>query len=274
MPKVYGVQFDIVWEDKRANHTLVESVLDDVSPEPGSLVVLPEMFDVGFSLNADRMADEVTDGLSESWCGGTARRYEVYLQGASIRFPDGASEKATNNAVVFNPGGECVCRYEKIYPFSGGREPERYRGGRSVVAFDWQGITVSPVICYDLRFPELWRLATIDRGAEMFTCGANWPAARQHHWETLLTARAIENQAFVIGVNRCGNDPHLPYAGGSRIIEPLGTTLDTAGESPKVISAEIDIQIARDWRAKFGAVRDVRREMLGMSTRINHEPRE
>lgn len=264
MPRVYAVQFDIVWEDKAANHAIVERMVEQATPPPGSLIVLPEMFDVGFSLNTRTTAEQATNGASESWCAAAAQRWGVYLQGASVQQPD-ARDKATNDAVVFNPNGELICRYSKIFPFSGGREPESFAGGRDIVTFDWQGLTVCPFICYDLRFPEIWRLAAIDQGAELFTLGASWPAPRQHHWLSLLSARAIENQAYVVGLNRCGKDPYLPYTGGSRIIDPRGELLAEAGDSPTVLSAEIDQTTVQSWRASFGALRDVRREFLGRS---------
>ena len=267
---VYGIQFDIEWEDKGENHRRVVKVLEEIRPAEGSLVVLPELFDVGFSLNTEVLCEEVTEGASEAWCSATAKRFGVFLQGASIRMDgscdrdgDGGAGKATNNAVVFDPAGNLVCRYAKVFPFSGGDEPRKYRGGDSVATFDWRGIRVCPLICYDLRFPELWRLAAIDFGVEMFTCGASWPAVRQAHWSTLLRARAIENQAYVVGINRCGNDINLSYIGGSKIVEPRGEVVDEAGDGFRVVVADIDGEAVQAWRAEFCALRDVRREMLG-----------
>ena len=262
MPRVFAVQFDIVWEEKAANHAQVEAMLAGEQPEPGSLIVLPELFDVGFSLNTAAMAEQATGGASEAWCGALARRLKCYVQGASIQRPD-ANRKAFNTAVVFDPRGECVCRYEKIHPFSGGREGEAYQGGSRIAVFEWHGLRVCPLICYDLRFPELWRLAVLDHGAQMFTIGASWPAMRQHHWTTLLSARAIENQAYVVGVNRSGKDPFLPYSGGSRIIDPKGTVLAEAGESPAALRADVDVLEVEAWRHAVGALRDAHREFLG-----------
>ncbi|MCC6906432.1 MAG: hypothetical protein IT430_00695 [Phycisphaerales bacterium] len=262
MPQVFAVQFDIVWEDKAANHAIVERMIEQAAVPRGSLIVLPEMFDVGFSLNTKVTAEQVTGGASEKWCAAAAKKWGAFVQGASVQRPDPRG-KATNDAVVFNPDGELVCRYSKIFPFSGGREPEEFRGGGEIVTFDWHGIKVCPLICYDLRFPEIWRLAAIERAAEMFTIGASWPSPRQHHWLTLLSARAIENQAYVVGLNRCGKDPYLPYAGGSRIIDPKGEVMAQAGDGPMVISAEIDHTAVQSWRASFKALADVRREFLG-----------
>ncbi|MFG0329313.1 MAG: nitrilase-related carbon-nitrogen hydrolase [Phycisphaerales bacterium] len=263
MPTILAAQYDIVWEDKAANHRLVEELVEREAPPEGSLLVLPEMFDTGFSMKVSKLSEEATDHASERWAADFAKRRGLFVQAASIRRRD-ADDKGTNNAVVFDPNGALVCRYEKVFPFSGGREPEWYRGGRALSTFDWRGVTVCPLVCYDLRFPEIWRLAALDLGAELFTIGANWPSARADHWSTLLTARAIENQAYVCGVNRSGADPFLEYPGRSKIVDPKGRTLAEADdESSIVLRAEIDPDAAPAWREAFGALRDARREFLG-----------
>jgi omega-amidase len=109
---------------------------------------------------------------------------------------------------VFGAGGKLLAEYAKVHPFTFGREPEAFEGGDGVVTYAWGGLTVCPAVCYDLRFPELFRHGLM-RGAEVFCLGANWPDARQAHWRALAMARAIENQAFVLAVNRVGRDPHL-----------------------------------------------------------------
>jgi omega-amidase len=173
-------------------------------------------------------------------------------------------DKAFNRATMTAPGGEygrLLCEYAKIHPFSFGREPESYQGGNSVELYDWvsgeESIRVCPAVCYDLRFPELFRIGA-KRGAECFVIGANWPSARAAHWRALLIARAIENQAFVLGVNRAGQDPHLSYSGGSIAVSPMGEVIGELGAEAGVLSVEIDTGAAREWRAKFPALRDIR----------------
>lgn len=262
--RVYAVQFDIAWEDKKSNHEKVRQILAKVEPAPGSLVVLPEMFDTGFSLNVEKTRDDLA-GESERFCCSLAAELGVFLQGARTTVEEDGW--ARNRALICNPRGEKIADYAKLHPFGFGREVEKFRGGDELVSFEWmssgQKLTVSPLICYDLRFPEAFRLATLELGAEMFTLGASWPAARADHWRALLIARAIENQAYVVGVNRCGNDPHLEYAGGSLIISPKGKILAEAGAEPVVLQAEISDISVRAWRNAFSALRDVRREMLG-----------
>ena len=108
--------------------------------------------------------------------------------------------------------------------------------------------------------------------AEVFTIGASWPSTRQHHWRALCVARAIEEQAYVVAVNRCGRDPHVAYAGGSLIVSPRGEVLAEAGDSPVVLQADADLTALRTWRAEFPALRDAHHEFLGRA-RIQQPPR-
>jgi omega-amidase len=120
---------------------------------------------------------------------------------------------------------------------------------------------VAPFICYDLRFPEAFRVAT-RRGAQVLAVIANWPAAREGHWMTLLRARAIENQTFVIGVNRCGTDPNHTYSGRSQIIDPRGEILADAGSTEGLIHGRLDLQLLTAYRNEFPALRDMRDDLL------------
>ena len=133
----------------------------------------------------------------------------------------GANDKGRNECVAFSPEGRLLARYCKMQPFTLGGEMKHYSAGPAVARFEWGGFSVSPFICYDLRFPELFREAT-RRGASLLVVIANWPIVRVDHWVTLLRARAIENLAYVVGVNRCGTDPALVYPGRSIVVDPKG----------------------------------------------------
>ena len=229
--------------------------------DPGSLVVLPEMYDSGFSLNVDITQDEA--GQSAEFVSQLARDLGVTVQAGLTRVgPDGMGR---NRAIVCDPSGAKIASYDKIHPFSYGREGERFAGGDRVETFTWESggeeLRVCPVICYDLRFPELFRRG-LGAGAEVFAIGANWPLARAGHWRALSIARAIENQAFVLGVNRCGEDPHLAYGGGTIAVSPTGEVLGELGEAPGVLSSEVDAAAVRAWRREFPAWRDGK-EWLG-----------
>lgn len=252
--QVVGCQLDIAWEDREANHARVRDMLAVSPPQPGGLVVLPEMFASGFSMDVAKIAEGETmptrHFLSE-----LAREYQVYLVGGVVT--RGADGRGKNEAVVIAPDGSEVVRYHKIHPFSYGGETKSYSAGRQIVVFDIGGFTIAPFICYDLRFPEIFRQA-IRQGVNLFVVIANWPTARVNHWTTLLQARAIENQAFVIGVNRCGRDPNLEYPGRSLIVDPKGQILADGGDSPGVISAMLNLQELQDYRRQFPALADMR----------------
>lgn len=250
--RAHLVQLDIAWEDPGANHALVERMLAEaaVPVAPGDLVVLPEMFDTGFSLNTERTGSAAE--ASSPWLASLARRLQATVVAGTTAPGRG---KARNRALVFGPEGGEIARYDKVHPFSFGREPERFEGGSRVVVFEWGALRVSPLVCYDLRFPELFR-AGLSLGAQAFVVIANWPASRVGHWRTLLAARAIENQAIVMGVNRAGADPHLVYPGSSLAVGPRGETLVDAAERPKVVALEVDPGRVLTWRDTFPAWRD------------------
>ncbi|MFG0284427.1 MAG: nitrilase-related carbon-nitrogen hydrolase [Phycisphaerales bacterium JB039] len=255
--RAHLLQMDIAWEDPSANFAQVEELLDRAGAAPGDLVLLPEMFDTGFSLNTEVTADR--DGRTLAFLRNLARQRELLVQGGRTVLAPGEA-KATNRAPVFGADGLLLCEYAKIHPFSFGREPERFTGGAEVVTYPWQAgagaLRVCPAICYDLRFPELFRRGLL-AGAELFALGANWPDARQSHWRALSIARAIENQAFVLAVNRTGADPHLRYAGGSIAVGPKGAVLGELGAERAALTVEIDPEAVRAWRRQFPAWRDL-----------------
>jgi len=256
--RAHLVQLDIVWEDRDANIEQVRAVLDGAGLRPGDLVILPEMFDSGFSLNTETTNDargSTADALAQM-----AADHGAYIHGARTLIGDDGMGR--NMAHVVNPQGETIAEYAKVHPFSFGREPERFAGGTEIVAYDWTAddasLRVCPAVCYDLRFPELFRAGLTSMNAECFVLGANWPDARQAHWRALLIARAIENQAFVIGVNRVGADPHLSYAGGSMAVGPAGEILLEMDDSPGVGTTEIDPATLHAWRDRFPAWKDAK----------------
>ena len=254
--KVYCCQTDIVWEDKSRNFAAARELIHSAKPEPRSLVLLPEMFATGFSMNVPGIAEGVKSETAD-FLARTAREFSIYLLGGIVTAaPD---SRGRNQSVVFNPLGNEIARYSKMQPFSLGGEAKHYGAGDDVVIFDWEGVKVAPFVCYDLRFPELFRQA-VRKGAEMFAVIANWPVMRIGHWTTLLQARAIENLACVAGTNRCGADPKLHYNGRSLIVNEHGAILADAGDGPKIIFADVNPEAIRQWRANFPALSDMRSE--------------
>lgn len=256
--KIYGVQLDIHWEDKPANHRAVTALLEQAAPEAGGVVVLPEMFSTGFSMNVATIDDAETrsdfDFLSNA-----ARRFGVFIVGGLVT--RARSGRALNQSVVFNPAGEEMARYSKLHPFAPGKEAQHYDAGTSITTCPIGPFVASPFICYDLRFPEAFRIAT-KHGATLLMVIANWPVARVEHWVTLLRARAIENQAYVVGVNRCGADPFLEYPGRSLIVDPRGEVLADGGAEECVISTEVDAAWVQQYRSELPFLRDMRNDLL------------
>jgi predicted amidohydrolase len=240
----------------------VRRLLTEAAPEKDSLVVLPEMFATGFSMNADAIA-EPPGGETEQFLARTAREFGICLiAGAAMRGRDG---RTRNKALAFSSTGELIVYYAKMQPFTPGGEPQHYAAGERTVAFRWADCTISPFICYDLRFPEIFREAAAAHRPELFAVIANWPEKRIHHWTRLLQARAIENQAFVVGVNRVGRDPFYTYNGHSVIVDPHGEILTDAGEREGCIRAKLDLATLRKYREGLPFLADMRGRSPGAS---------
>ena len=262
--RAHLLQMNIAWEDRHENFRIVRRLLESATPEPGDLIVLPELFDSGFSLNTAKTHD--ASGETLTFLQRLATELHCTVHGSRTvpgdpAAPDPESRKATNRATIIGPTGLILTEYAKIHPFSFGREPESFRGGETVHTYPWESaghrLTVCPAVCYDLRFPELFRQG-LALGADAFVLGANWPAARQTHWRALAIARAIENQSFVLAVNRTGSDPHLAYAGGTIAVGPKGDIIGELTEQEAVLTVNLDPADTASWRAEFGAWRDIR----------------
>lgn len=251
--RVLACQLDSVWEDKAANHRKVEALLEGRRDLAGALIVLPEMFAVGFSMNVAAIQEGAARETERFLAGLAARHGAGVLGGVVTAAADG---RGRNQAVAFAPDGREFARFGKVHSFLLD-EPKHYQEGGALALFAWGGLLVAPAICYDLRFPELFREAA-RRGAELFAVIASWPSEREEHWVTLLRARAIENQAYVVGVNRCGRDPRRAYPGRSLIVDARGQVLADAGRGESVVAAELDPEALRAWRREFPALADMR----------------
>ncbi|MFH0938615.1 MAG: carbon-nitrogen family hydrolase [Planctomycetota bacterium] len=253
------IQMDITWEDKIANYARVRTLLNEARLPKGALALLPEMFSTGFSLNVSGIAEDQTRE-TEKFLAQVAADHEIFLLGGVVTFgPDG---RGRNEAVLIGPDGQERTRYCKLHPFSFVGENNHFVSGADCVTAVCGEFAVAPFICYDLRFPEVFRCA-MRRGVELFAVIANWPQAREAHWLTLLRARAIENQAYMAAVNRCGHDHKQFYSGHSQIIDPHGEILADAGESERVISAALNLETLRVYRREFPGLQDIRPEFLG-----------
>lgn len=264
-PQIHGIQLNIRWRSQSENYQRVQQVLENLEAsqelQPDDLVVLPEMFSTGFDVGAQAMVEGVNHQLkgTDEFLSQMAQKFQIYLQGSGVsQALEGdfrGSPLKQNLVKVYHPSGREILVYQKVHPFSFGGEHLRFESGAGAQVFDWNGTLVAPIICYDLRFPELFRQA-IDLGAEIFTVVANWPEARQSHWKPLLQARAIENQAYVLGVNRSGQDPYLNYLGESAFYSPQGVILAQLMDQEGILTSEVNLQELRNWRNEFPALQD------------------
>jgi len=245
-------QIDIEWENKEANLSRVESFLSRQSWEADSWLVLPEMFSTGFSMNGS-FIEEPEGGSTESFLKNLAVKHRLnFIAGLVV---SGAQGKPANQAVVISSLGLVLGRYSKTHLFTPAGEAESFSPGPGPLIVDVCGWKISPVICYDLRFPELFRSAA-GQGANLFVVIASWPSLRRTHWICLAQARAIENQAYVVAVNRCGKDPNFEFAGDSMVIDPKGEIIYQAGAKETFSSVALDLEKVRQWRDQFPALKD------------------
>jgi len=253
--RVAAVQSDIVWEDPPANFARLGPWIAAAAAAGARLVALPEMFGCGFSMAAERIREPL-GGPSASFLAEQARRHGVWVAGSLPEQPEG-EPRPFNTLVLAAPDGT-LHRYRKIHPFSFAGEDRHYGAGREHVTVEVEGLRLTLFVCYDLRFAdEFWATAL---RTDAYLVVANWPERRRHHWTGLLHARAIENQAYVIGVNRVGTGDGLPYVGDSRIVDPWGEALATAAGSETLILAEVDAARVREAREALPVLRD-RREL-------------
>ena len=250
--RIAAVQHDIVWEDGEETRDRVRPLIAAAAAEGAGLIVLTEMFATGFSMNPEKIAED-EGGESEQFLLEQAAKYSAHLIATVAQ--RGADGRFRNNAIVAAPDGT-VHRYAKIHPFSFAGEHERYAAGDKHLTVPIEGLNVSVFVCYDLRFAdEFWARAT---ETDLYVVPANWPQPRHEHWRALLKARAIENQAYVLGVNRVGLAKDLPHVGGSALIDPMGNRLVEGDAEEAVLVGDAEPTVVTETRAKFPFLADRR----------------
>jgi predicted amidohydrolase len=250
---VAGIQLDIAWEQPATNFDRLRPWIAAAAGAGARLVVLPEMFACGFSMNTAGTGEPV-DGPSVQFLRQAASEHGVWVAGSVPERPADA-DRPFNTLVLAAPDG-ALHRYRKIHPFSYAREHEHYAAGSEFVTVEVEGLRCTLFVCYDLRFAdEFWVCA---RTTDCYIVVANWPASRRHHWTALLRARAIENQAYVVGINRVGKGGTLEYSGDSRIYDPMGNALATAAERETMLLAELDPEVVTGTRSRFPFLQDRR----------------
>ena len=249
--KVALLQLDIEWEDKNKNFDRVESFVERMRDDKPDLVVLPELFSTGYTMNSKPLAENLNDETT-SFLSRLARNNKINVLGSFI---EKTESKPKNSAILFDKNGKMLLHYSKIHLPSFLEENKNYTHGNKISTCEFNGQKIGIFICYDLRFPEIFRRIAED--TKCIFVIANWPHERIEHWDSLLKARAIENQLYIVGVNRVGKSPSSNYSGHSIIIDPLGNVVTNSKENEEgVFIGEIDFSFVEKVRSKFPFLKD------------------
>lgn len=248
------IQTSLFWEDRVQNLNHLEGLIGGLKGKT-DIIVFPEMFSTGFSMNTGEGCDTM-DGETIQWMAKMSKSLKAVISG-SIRI----SEKGSyfNRFIWMQEDGE-MRYYDKRHLFSFAGEDKHFKAGTKKCIIEYKGWKISPLICYDLRFPVWSKNRLIDNEAEydLLIYTANWPKSRNSAWKGLLLARAIENQAFVAGVNRVGEDGNaIEYSGDSSVINPYGAYLcEAIGEDENILHADLEYSLLNDFRKKFPVLKD------------------
>lgn len=249
--KIALISLNQVWEEKKANLDLCEKYIQKASDENVDLIVFPEMTLTGFSTNIDLTAEDFENSETIQIFSLLAKQFNIGIVfGVVIK----DENKALNKSMFVNNNSEVLGDYTKVHPFSFAGEDKFFNAGNKLSIVNFKGVNFGLTICYDLRFPELY--STLGKQTDVVINIANWPAKRIEHWDTLLKARAIENQIFVIGVNRIGVDGNgLEYIESSNVFNANGERLEfDEYEDMKIY--EMDINWTKEFKIKFNTTND------------------
>jgi omega-amidase len=253
-------EYDTGWEDAPTSLARARAVIEQSAAGDADIVVLPEMCTTGFTMNSAEYAEPLT-GPSVLALDDMARRAGVHVL-AGVATVDTIGDRCAyfNSALLFGPGGGIVAEYRKQRLFDYADEGESYSGGVAPIAVTIGGVRIALFICFDLRFPELFRRVAPEVDAIILI--ANWPASRREHWDVLTRARAIENQCYVVAVNRTGDGGGLAYDGGSAAYDPWGTALERRRVGGGLDVVDIDPGEVTRVRSDYPFVQDRRGQLL------------
>jgi omega-amidase len=253
--KITTVQANLKWEDAIASIKHLHTLLNRIEPKSTDIIVLPEMFNSGFTNNVKRCA-EAMEGFTMQWMQETAKSRKAVVCGSLIIKE---KNKYYNRFIWMRPDGKYEY-YNKRHLFSMAKEDTVFTKGNKLLIVEYKGWKIMPLVCYDLRFP-IWS-RNIDAKKifryDVMINVANWPAVRNYAWQQLLIARAIENQSYVVGVNRVGKDGNaIPYVGNSLVLDMLGTKLSNQkAKREGVETIELNYKALQDFRKRFPANKD------------------
>ncbi len=247
--KITIIQSKIIWENIKPNIGIFDKKINSIK-EKTDLILLPEMFTTGFTMNAAKLAESM-EGETVAWLKKKSKEKKSDIAGSIIIKEKG---EFFNRLVWAGADGKLTI-YDKKHLFSIAGEDKVYSGGIKRTIVNLKGWRIAPFICYDLRFP-IWS-ANLNAVYDIAIYTANWPARRSYAWDTLLRARAIENQAYIIGINRVGKDGNgVLYSGGSKIADPLGMPIFDAGDKEIIHNQTLKFEPLREYRQNFPALKD------------------
>lgn len=257
--KVTCVQMDMAFASPDENFTKAAQLMESAMVENPDVLVLPETWNTGF-FPKENLADLCdNDGAQvKAQIGALAKKLHVNIVAGSVA--NVREGKVYNTAYVFDREGNCVASYDKTHLFTPMGEDNYFTPGDHLCRFMLDGVRCGLIICYDVRFPELTRSLTVP-GLDMLFVVSQWPKVRTFHLRSLTTARAIENQMFVVCCNSCGTAGETVYGGNSAIIDPWGETVALAGETQQLLSADCDLEILTNIRSTIPVFRDRRPEL-------------
>lgn len=251
--KIALYQMNIQWENKENNYLCVEAKLIESQEKKIDLFLLPEMSFTGFSMNTEitkesnlKTVNKMTD---------YAKKYHIAIGFGWVK---DYGEKSENHYTIVDKEGKIVSDYVKIHPFSFSGEDRKFKGGERINVFELNGVKFSTFICYDLRFPEIFQIAS--KEAHVILVPANWPQKRRGHWKCLLRARAIENQVYIIAVNCVGEIDGVTYSSDSCVINPNGEILIEVFGQENILEYDL-VDDVLDFRNTFGVKNDRREDL-------------
>lgn len=254
MMKIGIAQVDIQWENSYENMKKINKLISQASKENVDLILFPEMSLTGFTMNIDKLLKCESEIIN--WVEQMAINNNINI---GLGFAAPIDDKGVNRYAIISKEGYKLANYTKLHPFSYGKEDINYYKGIDIVTCKINEFDVTPFICYDLRFPEIFQIAS--KESQLITVAANWPKSRENHWITLLRARAIENQCYIVGINRVGEGDGIEYNGGSLFIDPNGDMLNDITSNEELIIRDINISEVKKIRETFKMKND-RRERL------------
>ena len=246
-------QMHIAWEDKQANIAKVEEKLEEISKQQIDVMLLPEMSFTGFSMNTDVTKEEKEDTVEQMKQ--LTIQYKITIGFGWVK---DCGQKSENHYTIVDKSGIILSDYAKMHPFSYSGEDRKFQGGEKMASFELCDVPCSNFICYDLRFPDIFQIAS--KTADVVIIPANWPAKRSSHWKTLLQARAIENQVYVLAVNCVGQIDSLYYSGDSCVINPDGQVIEMLSDEEGLIVYDLVDDVVQ-YRSSFPVKKDRREDL-------------